>query len=215
LTGATPEEVDTVLAEVSELEPLARHLRSQHRAAGRATYAQFRAPFELYAFVRLLSPRHVVETGVSSGVSSAFFLAGLRRNGSGSLHSVDLPTRQRGPRFGPRDSPVALPPGRKTGWALPEDLKEGWDLRIGPSQKVLPALVNEVEEVNIFLHDSHHTPTHLRFELTTVEPKLRPGSIVLADNTMWTGQAFPWFARRLRSPMRRRGRGDLVGLRVP
>ncbi len=152
---------------------------------------------------------------MSSGVSSAHFLAALARNRTGRLHSIDLPTRQRGPTLGRGESPVSLPPGRRTGWAVPERLRGSWDLRIGPSQKHLPALVEELDSIGLFLHDDLHTSAHLTFELETVRPKLAPEAVVLADNTIWTGEAFPRFARSVGAPVVRRGRGDLVGLRLP
>lgn len=98
---------------------------------------------------------------------------------------------------------------------MPPEVREGWDLRLGESQVLLPALVEEVPSVGIFLHDSWHTPGHLTFELSTVRPKLPPGAAVLADNTVWTGAAFPRFARSVGAPVRRRRRSDLVGLRMP
>lgn len=87
------------------------------------------------------------------------------------------------------------------------------DLRIGRSERILPELVEELPSIGLFLHDSRHTSTHLTFELETVRPKLVLGAVVLADNTIWTGQAFPRFAHRVGSRMHRRGAGDLVGLR--
>jgi Methyltransferase domain len=203
------------LNETRSLVPLERTIRARHEEGGRAFYAQFRAPFELYALVRLLRPDHVVETGVSSGVSSAHFLTALRRNRHGTLHSIDRPVIQRGPQFRPGDSPVSVPPGRSSGWAIPEALRKGWDLRIGPSQEQLPEVVNDIPSLGIFLHDSLHTPRHLTFELATIAPKLIPGAVVLADNTVWTGDAFGRFARRLGVRVYRRGRSDLVGLRMP
>ena len=215
LSGASLERVTSVLAEVDELLPVEKEIRAQHLAAGRPHYAQFRAPLELYALVRLLTPDHVVETGVSSGVSSAHFLLGLRKNRHGTLHSIDLPLPQRGPTFSFRESPVALPPGRSSGWSMPLGLRDGWDLRIGASQTILPRLLDELPSVGIFLHDSLHTPSHLSFELATVRPKLVAGAVVLADNTVWTGRAFPRFAKELGVSVRRRGRTDLVGLTMP
>ncbi|MFZ0891792.1 MAG: class I SAM-dependent methyltransferase [Thermoplasmata archaeon] len=203
------------LNETRNLVPLERTIRERHRGGGRAFYAQFRAPFELYALVRLLKPDHVVETGVSSGVSSAHFLTALRRNGHGTLHSIDRPLIQRAPKLRPGDSPVSVPPGRSSGWALPDELREGWDLRLGSSQERLPEVVYDIPSLGIFLHDSLHTPRHLTFELSTVAPKLVGGAVVLADNTAWTGYAFGRFARRLGVRTHRRGRSDLVGLRMP
>lgn len=215
LSGASWERVTNVLSEVDELLPFEERIRAEHVAEGRPHYAQFRAPLELYALVRLTEPDHVIETGVSSGVSSAHFLLGVRKNRRGTVHSIDLPTRQRESRFSSRDSVVALPPGRSTGWAMPPELRTGWDLRIGPSEAILPGLVDELPSVGVFLHDSFHSPGHLRFELTTVQPKLVPGAVVLADNTVWTGEAFPRFAHSVGAPVRRRGRSDLVGLTMP
>jgi Methyltransferase domain len=215
LTGASRRELEETLAEVGLLTAVEGEIRAAQLAAGRPGYAQIRAPFELYALVRLLRPDHVVETGVSSGVSSAHFLLGLRKNRHGQLHSIDWPTFQRGEILGPKESPVSIPPGRSSGWAIPARLKAGWDLRIGKSQVVLPKLIDELPSVGIFLHDDLHTPRHLRFELETLRPKLLGGAVVMADNTEWTGEAFPAFAKRLGVPYARRGRSDLVGLRVP
>ena len=215
LTGASRREAEEVLAEVGDLAPVEEEIRRAQRAAGRSMYAQIRAPFELYAITRLRRPDHVVEAGVSSGVSSAHFLLAVARNRHGRLHSIDWPTFQRGPELGARESPVSIPPGRTSGWAIPERIKTGWDLRIGRSQELLPTLVRELPSVDLFLHDDLHTPAHLTFELRTVGPKLGGGAVVLADNTAWTGQAFPRFARRLGVPWYARGRTDLVGLRVP
>ena len=215
LTGARRPEVARVLSELERQLPLEEEIRHRHLAAGRPSYAQIRAPFELYAIVRLLRPERIVEAGVSSGVSSAHFLAALRRNHRGRLYSIDLPTRQRGPTLRPGEPTIALPPGHDSGWAVPENLRERWELRTGPSQALLPRLVEEVGPIDLFLHDDLHTAAHLTFELETVRPRLAPGAVVLADNTSWTGDAFPRFARSLGVRVARRGRGDLVGLRVP
>jgi methyltransferase family protein len=215
LLGLSAKQLETRLAEIPSLALLERALRQAHEEGGRRFYAQFRAPFELYVITRTCHPMHVVETGVSSGVSSAHFLAGLRRNRRGALHSVDLPQPQTGPTLSPGESIVSVPPGRSSGWAIPEPYLTGWDLRLGPSQELLPPLVATLPSVDVFLHDSHHTPRHLTFELETIRSKLKPGSIVLADNTKWTGAAFPRFARSLGAKVWRRGSSDLVGIRVP
>ena len=215
LTGRSESEVaqafDGVLRHRAAIEAIHR----RPLEGGRDFYAQIRAPVELYAMVRLLRPEAVVETGVSSGVSSAHFLLGLRDNRRGRLYSVDLPTPQRGAELQANESPVSLPPGRKTGWAVPERLRGRWDLSLGPSQELLPRVADRAGKIGLFLHDSLHTPRHLSFELETVRPHLVPGSVVLADNTEWTGQAFDRFARSLGVPIVRRGRSGLVGLRVP
>ncbi len=215
LTGANRREIAEVLEELEALLPLEEEIRHRHLAAGREFYAQICAPFELFAIARLLRPEHIVEVGVSSGVSSAHFLAALRRNRRGRLHSIDLPTAQHGPTLAKGESAVAVPPGRESGWAVPDRFRERWDLRVGPSERLLPELAGGLDGIGLFLHDDLHTPAHLTFELETIQPHLVPGGAVLADNTRWTGEAFPRFARSLGTRLWRRGRGDLVGLRVP
>jgi len=215
LLGLPSRDLAPWLAEIPALAPLERALRRAQEEGGRRFYAQFRAPFELYVMTRAQRPRHVIETGVSSGVSSVHFLAGLRRNRRGTLHSIDRPEVQATATLSRGESPVSVPPGRSSGWAIPPRYRSGWDLCLGLSQDLLPPLVREVPSVDLFLHDSLHTPAHLTFELETIRPKLRPGSIVMADNTKWTGKAFPRFARSLGAKVWRRGASDLVGLRVP
>jgi hypothetical protein len=208
-------EVESVLREVGDYGAFESEIRRRHLAQGREFYAQFRAPFELYTLVRILRPAHLVETGVSSGVSSAHILLALAKNRTGRLHSIDLPTRQKAAVLAEKESPVCLPPGCETGWAVPGYLRGRWDLRIGASQDLLPPLVEELPSLDLFLHDSLHTPAHLAFELETVSRRLNPGSIVLADNTNWTGRSFERFAARLGAPVLRRAGSDLVGLRMP
>lgn len=215
LTGANRRKLSEVLEELEGLLPMEEEIRHRHLASGRTSYAQFRAPFELYALARLLEPEHIIETGVSSGVSSAHLLVALRRNRRGRLHSIDLPTKQDTSVLRSDESPVALPPGKETGWAVPESLRTRWDLRLGPSQTILPALARELSEIGLFLHDDLHTPDHLSFELETIRPRLGSKAVVLADNTVWTGDSFPRFAHAVGVRMVRRGRGDLVGLRMP
>jgi hypothetical protein len=215
LTGADLPTVRRTLAELVQFADLEEGIHRTLLAGGRDFYAAINAPFELYALVRLARPAHIVEVGVSSGISSSHFLLGLRANGNGSLHSIDLPTPQRGAKLAEDESPVSIPPGRSSGWAVPAELRGGWDLRLGPSQALLPKLSKELPRIDIFLHDDLHTPEHLAWELRTIRPRLAPGSIVLADNTEWTGNSFPEFARELGAKSYPKSGRDLMGLRVP
>ncbi len=214
LSGARVPEILGVLGELDELVPMEEEIRRRHLAGGRTSYAHFSAPFEIYALVRLRRPEHVVETGVSSGVSSAHILRALEKNRSGRLYSVDLPTRQRGPVLAPDESPVAIPPGLSSGWAVPFRSPR-WEVRIADSATEVPRLAAELPSVEMFLHDDLHTPERLALELAALRPKFAPGAIVLADNTAWTGTAFPEFARSVRAHVYARGTSDLVGCRLP
>ncbi len=207
LSGASNERILEVLGEVDSLVPVEEEIHRRHVAGGRANYAQFSAPLELYALVRLLQPRHVIETGVSSGLSSAHFLLALEKNRSGTLHSIDLPTPQRGPVLAKDESPVSIPPGLASGWAVPFRSSR-WDLRIGDAALVLPALLGELPGVDLFLHDDLHTPERLDLELSLLRPKLPPG--------LGVGRQYPVDGGLVR-PLRKRAarQGGPTGLLRP
>lgn len=192
--------------------------RSIQRAlarTGRTYYAQFPAPLDLYVITRVLRPNHVVESGVSSGLSSAHILAALDRNGRGRLHSIDLPQYQKGRTRARGELSWSIPLGKDSGWAVPKGLAARWDLRKGRSEDLLPAILNEVRTVDLFCHDSPWTPSHLAFEFEAVRPRLRSGSIVVADNTSVNPEAAKRLAHAFGARVWHRRGSSLIGIRVP
>ena len=126
-----------------------------------------------YAAVRALTPQTVVETGVASGVSSAYLLLALARNQKGTLHSVDL------------SDASYLPAGQEPGWIVPDWLRTRWRLHMGDVAAVLPSLLRDLGEVDIFIHDSRHTYDHMKFEFELAYPHIRRGGLLLADDALW------------------------------
>jgi predicted O-methyltransferase YrrM len=122
-----------------------------------------------YLICRLLEPDVVVETGVAYGVSAAFILRALEENGGGVLHSVDLP-------------PLGWEYERFWGMAVNKALEGRWKLHRGSSARVLPRLLEEVDTVDLFVHDSLHTYRNMRREFGLVWPRLRAGGVILADD---------------------------------
>lgn len=127
-----------------------------------------------YLACRLTAPETVVETGVAYGVSTAYILRALERNGRGTLHSVDLP-------------PLRKEYGRFWGVAVPGDLRHAWRLHRGPSSRVLPGLLREVGPVGLFVHDSLHTGRNMRREFEAAWPNLTAGGLLLADDVERNG----------------------------
>ncbi len=185
LTGHTQERAAAAIAEAAEDRRLFGYIAAQHRREGRESYIEIDAPFELYALVRLNRPQHVVEVGVSSGVSSAYLLAALLRNGSGRLHSIDLPAFEPPPtatKSRTRNS-WSLPPGRGPGWAVPPGLRTRWDLRIGDKRDVLPILGEQLASVDLLVYDVPHDCTRTsREELRALRPLFHGGSVVIIDH---------------------------------
>jgi len=164
----------------------------------------------LYALVRALAPDVIVETGTANGSSTAYILAALHANGAGRLVSVDLPFRVSeqselrpivaGTSIDGYDaSPV--PPGKEPGWMVPDDLRDRWQLRLGDATVLLPDLLAELGEIDVFFHDSLHTHEHMLFEFGAAWPHLRPSGVLVADDVFQRKhEALPAFARSVERP---------------
>ena len=122
-----------------------------------------------YLVARSLCPSTVVETGVCYGVTSAFLLQALKVNGSGHLHSVDLP---------PLRKDAELYVGR----FVPAELRGLWTLHRGSSRRILPPLLSKLGPIDIFVHDSLHTYRNMQNEFALAWASLRPGAILISDD---------------------------------
>lgn len=137
-----------------------------------------------YAIVRALRPSIVVETGVANGVSSSYILLAMHLNKKGTLHSIDIGDKS------------FLPPNEETGWIIPKWLRSRWVLHIGDSKEVLPALLRELKNIDVFIHDSLHTYEHMLFEFLTAWPYLNSGGILISDDALWN-PAFTEFCHQM------------------
>lgn len=186
ITGIAPLRIRSFLDEPLQTEPFATCLRAAepffNTAEIRSADLYAKKILLQYAAVRAFAPEVIVETGVASGVSSSYLLLALQKNGRGILHSIEL-----------GDSRY-LPPGKPPGWIVPEWLKARWDLRIGDSRVLLPQLLQEIHEIDIFIHDSLHTYDQMLWEYRATYPSIRPGGLLLSDDAEWTS-AFPEFCR--------------------
>lgn len=139
-----------------------------------------------YAAVRHLRPHVVVETGVARGVTSRVLLEGMERNGTGHLHSIDLP-------------PLAEGWHAQSGVAVSLQLRSRWKYVRGASRRRLPSLLSEVGPLQLFLHDSLHTRANMTWELETVWRYMQPGGLVLCDDVE-DNTAFLDFAAKVGQP---------------
>jgi Methyltransferase domain len=142
---------------------------------GRGTFAGWddgdaRLAGVAWCLARHLRPDQVVETGVARGLTTRVLLEALERNGRGRLWSIDLPPL------------LERALADQTGSAVPQRLHERWSLRRGSSRRLLPGLVADLGQIDLFLHDSMHTARNLRFELGQVWPALSPGGAALIDD---------------------------------
>jgi hypothetical protein len=162
-----------------ELGIQALRTRASYPRSNNAGYCMARL---LYLVCRAMRPGVVLETGVARGVSSAFILKALEKNGAGVLHSIDLP-------------PLGPTADRDVGFLVPESLKHRWHLHKGVSKRILPRLCREIGKVDVFIHDSLHTKANVRRELRTVAPILAPRSVVIADDLQASDALRDWAAQ--------------------
>lgn len=122
-----------------------------------------------YELVRATRPARVVETGVATGVTTAYLLAGLEDNGAGLLESIDLP-------------PLELSAAGAVGAAVPPELRARWRLHWGSSRRLLPRVLRGTGAVELFVHDSEHGYANMRWELERAWDALAPGGWLVADD---------------------------------
>jgi predicted O-methyltransferase YrrM len=157
----------------------------------------------LYWAVRQAKPEIIVQTGVSNGLSSAFMMLALARNGpTGKLHVIDIPAifdpadpawTQKGAVYG-----VVIPEGKSSGWIVPDIYRDRFNVQVGDAKILLPKLVDTMDRIDMFFHDSDHTYHHMMFEFEQAMRKLVPGGVILADDIAWNASLWDFAdARRV------------------
>lgn len=143
----------------------------------------------LYAVVRSKKPNVIVETGVCNGVSSYVVLLAINENQIGKLYSIDYPTfsDDPAPKFQRNNYPdshvfSAIPKDKDPGWVVPDDLTDCWELRLGKTQRELPPLLQDLDDLDLFIHDSDHTFPCMMFEYELAWEYLKPGGVILSDD---------------------------------
>lgn len=124
----------------------------------------------LHTLVRALELNICVETGVSGGASSFVILQELHRQQRGKLISIDI------------ESPNA----GFYGEVIPSHLRERWELRLQSKQPLLPSLLEELGEIDFFLHDSRHVLAHMCWEYELAWRYLSAGGCLASHDVNMT-----------------------------
>ena len=149
----------------------------------------------LYWLVRQLKPKKIVQCGVCNGLSASFMMLALAKNGpDGTLSVIDLP-----PVFNPNDPDwmvegtvygVVIPEGKTTGWMVPDAYRDRFEVWNGDAKDLLPKMVDKVDAIDMFYHDSDHTYDHMTFEFREAKRKLTPGGLVVGDDISWNASVW-------------------------
>lgn len=104
-----------------------------------------------------------------------------------------LPYYERGWPSSAEPGTHRLPDDCDPGWVVPDDLAGRWDLTVGRSQRELPALLEAVGPVDLFVHDSEHAVGAMFLEFELAWEHLRPGGMVVSFHVD-RNRAFETFA---------------------
>src|SRR5712664_2953661 len=102
-------------------------------------------------------------------MASRFILEALERNGSGHLWSIDRPPMERDWH-------------EQIGLAVDDAFRHRWSYIRGSSRRRLPAVLSQLGEIDLFVHDSLHSERNVRFEMDRAWAALRPGGAIVVDD---------------------------------
>jgi predicted O-methyltransferase YrrM len=129
-----------------------------------------------YAFIRILKPKVVVETGVDKGLGSCVITAALMKNTQegypGYYYGTDI--------------------NPKAGYLLQAPYNQFGKILYGDSIQSLQKLEATID---LFINDSDHSPDYEAAEYQAIEAHLSPSALVLGDNSHYTPRLLE-FARR-------------------
>lgn len=123
----------------------------------------------IYVLCRAVKPETVVLTGARYGAIDAHVTHALDTNGTGELHSVDLPNAIE--KF-------------DYGYLVPEGYRDRWTMNLGDARNMLDDLLSEVGAVDAFIHDSLHTVDHMKWEYETAYPHLCEGGVLVSHDVL-------------------------------
>lgn len=202
LTGANPLEINKYIKEINTKKEFndyiwkhynnfENRLHKEKRKHGGGGVSKAEGVI-FYTIVRLLKPDIILETGVASGISSAYILSALEENKRGQLFSIDLP-----PDYVKFEGRVLIPKDKEPGWLIPEELKKRWRLELGESSEKLPPVLKNLPLIDIFIHDSEHTYENMIWEFRTVWPYFKKEGLLLSHDINWN-KAFSDFCREIK-----------------
>ena len=166
ITGVPFSGAMSYLNEIQEDDNVRRHIAERVRRGPKGYVSDevcaFGRRIGWYAFVRIVKPRVVVETGIDKGHGAVLLCAALMRN-----EAEGFPGRYYG-------TDINL----DAGFLLSEPYSRVCTILYGDSITSLQSIPN----IDLFINDSDHSAQYERREYETIAPRLSPRGIILGDN---------------------------------
>ena len=180
ITGADQQEALRYIKELETDDELRTHVDTITQASSERHFAdrgaQYGKRLGWYAFVRILKPRVIVETGVEKGLGACVLTAALLRNRAegfdGFYYGTDIQPR--------------------AGYLLQGQYATVGRILYGDS---ITSLKQLDETIDLFINDSDHSPDYEAREYETIEPKLAEDAIIIGDNAHVTRKLFDFALR--------------------
>ncbi len=150
---------------------LERNMASIGLKVGEGHDADANLAHVVWCAIRHMDPQRVLETGVARGVTSALALRALSQSngGLGRLWSIDLPPMMPGWH---EQSKVLVD---ETAWP-------DWTYVRGSSRRTMTSTCAAMKSIDIFIHDSLHTPQTMNYEFEKAWPYMRAGGLLISDD---------------------------------
>jgi predicted O-methyltransferase YrrM len=150
---------------------LGRHMASRGLKVGEGHDADANLAHVVWCAIRHMDPQRVLETGVARGVTSVLALGAMAQSngGLGRLWSIDLPPMMSGWH---EQSKVLVD---ETAWP-------DWTYIRGSSRRTMASTCASMESIDIFIHDSLHTPQTMKYEFEEAWPFMRAGGLLISDD---------------------------------
>jgi hypothetical protein len=121
-----------------------------------------------YALTRYTKPGIVVDIGVVYWTTISLALLAMEENNLDRLISIDLPS-------------LSDHDGSCIGMAVPKHLIRRWTSYLGNSRRWLPKILNEKENIELFIADGDNIYTLHRYEFTPVWNQFSNGGAAIVN----------------------------------
>ncbi len=175
ITGKTQAEVTGYINELEQDDELRAHISKltansdESYKADRQIYYGKRLGW--YAFVRILRPKVIIETGVDKGLGACVLTAALRRNAAEGFE---------GQYYGTDINPRA-------GYLLTAPYTQHGRILYGDS---IESLNDFAQPIDLFINDSDHSAEYEALEYEAIASKMSANGLILGDNCEVTTKLF-------------------------